>query len=430
VADDAVGPGSAQLEARTIPRVRPHFNRRLKQPGGYAWVRFDPRDPFPSRRDASSRRRAVASSRPFPGGRRLDVALARLADALGLRTCEGRSAPDPAARCLRLDLGQCSAPCVARCTPGAYGRALARAVAALGGGDPGVAFATGARAEPDPAALPPGVAGALRALRAARIAPRVLALVPAVPGPGHRLLAVAGGRLRGGVSTAETATLANAFARAIALLAGSVPALVAREALDEVRVVTGWLAGPAGRAATIDLARGRAAAWAELVRRVNPGPLFSCGARPGPDERVERRAVGRRGQLRELLERGGDVAVRALRDRGQHAGAADAREPASTSAGVGRRLAKSRPSSGVLREREDDRQRRIAVTQVDAARLAGDGRLSLDVEQVVAHLEGEPDVPPARRHRLDDAGGAPARCAAVRAPAAKSDAVLRSMIST
>ena len=32
------------------------------------------------------------------------------------------------------------------------------------------------------------------------------------------------------------------------------------------------------------------------------------------------------------------------------------------------------------------------------------GGSALDVEQVVAHLEGEADVLAARRHRLDDAG--------------------------
>ena len=57
---------------------------------------------------------------------------------------------------------------------------------------------------------------------------------------------------------------------------------------------------------------------------------------------------------------------------------------------------------GVALEGEHDRQRRIAVAQVDAARLAGLGGMSLDVEQVVSHLERQPDVLAARRHGLDD----------------------------
>lgn len=270
------------LEARVIARARPHFNRRLKQPGRHAWVRFDPRDPFPrlgvTREVDDGPWRLLG---PFPGGRRLDVALERLADALGLRTCAGPLHPDPDGRaCLRLDLGQCSGPCVARCTPGDYGRLVARALAALGGGDPAVARASGARAAPPPAELPASVAGALRALRAARIAPRLLVLVPAVPGPGHRLLAIAGALLRGAVAVSEPAMLAAAFARATALAAAPVSAVVPRAALDEIRVVTGWLASGEGRAATIDLRTGRAAAWKEVVRRVAPGPLFSSGARP------------------------------------------------------------------------------------------------------------------------------------------------------
>jgi DNA polymerase-3 subunit epsilon len=270
------------LEARAIARSRPYFNRRLKQPGRHAWVRFDPRDPFP--RLAVTRRLDDGPWRhlgPFPGGRGLDVALERLADALGLRTCDGALSPDPNGRaCLRLDLGQCSGPCITRCTPGDYGRLVARAIAALGGGDPAIARASGARGSAPPAELPAPVAGALRALRAAKLAPRVLAVVPAVPGPGHRLLAIAGALLRGAVAVTEPARLASAFARATALAAEPVSALVPRAALDEIRVVTGWLASAEGRAATIDLRAGRAAAWKDVVRRVAPGPLFSSAARP------------------------------------------------------------------------------------------------------------------------------------------------------
>ena len=74
--------------------------------------------------------------------------------------------------------------------------------------------------------------------------------------------------------------VASAFAQATAALAQPLPALLPREALDEVRIVTAWLASPEGRAAAIDVGRlGRAAAWTRVTARGAPGPLFSSTAR-------------------------------------------------------------------------------------------------------------------------------------------------------
>jgi hypothetical protein len=218
---------------------------------------------------------------PFPGGRRLGTALGLVADALGLRTCAGTLRPDPAGRaCLRLDLRQCSAPCVARIGPGRYGRQVVRALAALGGVDPEAARASGARGGPAPPTLPGPVTGALRALRAARLAPRVLVVVPDAGGAGHRLLALASGRLVAAVTAGDGDALASAFGQVTAALAQPLPALLPREALDEVRIVTAWLASPEGRAAAIDVGRlGRAAAWTRVTARAAPGPLFSSTAR-------------------------------------------------------------------------------------------------------------------------------------------------------
>jgi DNA polymerase-3 subunit epsilon len=270
------------LEARSIARERPHFNRHLKETGRHAYVRLDPRDPFPRletvRHLDDGPWRHVG---PFPGGRRLETALAALADALGLRTCEGRLVPDPSARaCLRRDLGQCTAPCVAAIAPGAYGRRVVQALGALGGVDVDTARACRATSGPPPAALPGRVA---RALRAARLASRVLVVVPAAGEPGHRLLAVAGGRLLEANGASAPAALAGAFARTWAVLERPVPALLPRTALDEVRVVTAWLASAPGRAAALDVSRlGRAACWTRVVARTAPGPLFSSAGRPAP----------------------------------------------------------------------------------------------------------------------------------------------------
>jgi DNA polymerase-3 subunit epsilon len=268
------------LEARTIAAARPHFNRRLKQPGAATYARFDPRDPYP--RLEATRRLDDGPWRyagPFPGGRRLGGALAELADAVGLRTCPGSLAPDPGGRaCLRLDLGQCSAPCVARTTPGAYGRRLVVALAALGDVDVDVARAAGARAPADRFRAAGRIAGALRALRAARIARRVLVVVPLAGRAGHRLIAVGGGRIVDAASASTEGALGDAFAHACRALARPLPALLPRDALDEVRIVTAWLAAPAGRGATIDVGRlGRAAAWTEVLARAASGGLFSSG---------------------------------------------------------------------------------------------------------------------------------------------------------
>jgi hypothetical protein len=273
------------LEAQTIARERPHFNRRLKRAGHHAYVRIDPRDPFP-------RLEAVRGLEdgpwrhlgPFGGERTLQAALDLLADALGLRTCTETLEPDPSARaCLRRDLGQCAAPCVAAVTRGDYGRRLVRALAALGGVDADTARASGATSGPPAVGLPRPVASALRALRAARLASRVIVVVPAAGAPGHRLLAVAGGRLREAVAAPAPSRLPGAFARVWAALERPVPALVPRGALDEVRIVTAWLASGPGRLSAIDVSRERReAAWARVVARAAPGPLFSSAGRRAP----------------------------------------------------------------------------------------------------------------------------------------------------
>lgn len=55
------------------------------------------------------------------------------------------------------------------------------------------------------------------------------------------------------------------------------PVLLPRDALDEVRSVTGWLASAEGRAASIDVGRlGAQRAWEALVLRTAPGPLFAA----------------------------------------------------------------------------------------------------------------------------------------------------------
>jgi DNA polymerase-3 subunit epsilon len=275
-------------EARAIARHRPYFNRRLKTPDRHVFVRFDPRDAFPRLevvRDAEPG--AWRHLGPFPAGRRLAAALDAIADALGLRTCAGPIDPDPGGRaCLRRDLGQCLAPCVAETSAGAYGRRLVRAIALLGGGDASAARRLGAptnRSEVRPGGA---LAGALAALRTRRLASRVVVVVPAAVGVGHRLVGVHGGRLALGVAAPDARGLADAFRRVAAALAPPSEALLPATALDEVRVVTSWLARREGRAAAVDLDRlGRDAAWRAVVARAGIGPLFAATAIRSDDRR-------------------------------------------------------------------------------------------------------------------------------------------------
>jgi hypothetical protein len=123
------------------------------------------------------------------------------------------------------------------------------------------------------------VASALAALRAARRTTRVVVVVPAAREAGHRLIAIAGGRLRLALSAPSPAELRPAFARVVAALAGPAAAIVPREALDEIRVVTAWLASRTGRAAAVDLDRlGGAAAWERVRALTTTGPLFAAHA--------------------------------------------------------------------------------------------------------------------------------------------------------
>ena len=268
-------------EARLIRTERPYFNRRLKETGRYAYVRFAPGDPFP--RLQPTRRLSAGPWRylgPFPGGRGLRTSVERVADAFGLRTCPGRLAPDPAGRaCLRLELGQCAAPCVARVGPGEYGRRLTRALAALGGDDPLLARRLGGHTLPVPP-LPGPVRATVRALRAARAEVTVLVVVPAAHGCGQRVLAVAGGRLVGAASLESGAQADASLAELRAALLQPQSPLLPLDAVDEVRIVTAWLATPAGRRASVAVGRvGFSAAWREVAARVEaaraPGPLFA-----------------------------------------------------------------------------------------------------------------------------------------------------------
>jgi hypothetical protein len=108
----------------------------------------------------------------------------------------------------------------------------------------------------------------------------VVACVPAAGSPGHRLIAVAGGRVRAALTLREPSGVPDAVARLAATLGPVAPSLIPREDLDEVRIVTAWLNATEGRRASADLDRlGRAGVEAWVLRRIAPGALFSSDAR-------------------------------------------------------------------------------------------------------------------------------------------------------
>ena len=238
------------LEARTIAREKPWFNRRLKDAGRHVWVRVDLRDPFPrlevTRQLAPGPWRYVG---PLPAGARAPARArrarrrARAAHLSRRARSRPRRAGVPAARSRAVQRAVCRADGARRLRTSRG----ARAGGARGRATSDAARAAGARARRPAAPLPRAVASALAALRAARRASHVVVVVPAAHGAGHRLIAVVGGRLRLAVS-ARVPDLRRRSPRVAAALTVPADAIVPREALDEIRVVTAWLASPIGTA--------------------------------------------------------------------------------------------------------------------------------------------------------------------------------------
>src|SRR5207253_7253032 len=119
-------------------------------------------------------------------------------------------------------------------------------------------------------------------------------------------------------------------------------------------------------------------------------------------EGLEGAAVGRGREAPERGECRTDMRPCTSSDGRQHAALPDAAE-ADLDVTAGEAVSGEQPGELRIRtEREHDRQRGIAVAQVDAVRLAGDRRMADDVEQVVAHLERKADVLAGRCHGVDE----------------------------
>lgn len=124
----------AQLEeADGIAKLRPPFNRVMKNRSRGWYIEVDWSRPFPRLRVVRQPRRARAEYiGPYRGRRIPSEAVALVEKIYRLRTCAGSIRPDPAGSpCLQHGIDQCSAPCVGLADVDAYRAQVRHAVAAL-----------------------------------------------------------------------------------------------------------------------------------------------------------------------------------------------------------------------------------------------------------------------------------------------------------
>jgi DNA polymerase-3 subunit epsilon len=117
------------LESRLVKQHQPRFNVFLRRFHQYPFIRVDLRDGFPRLEVTRELERDGALYYgPFHNSRGVQEVVDALADALGLRTCEGAGQALPGRRpCLRLDLGRCMAPCMEEGVASIYAEAVREA---------------------------------------------------------------------------------------------------------------------------------------------------------------------------------------------------------------------------------------------------------------------------------------------------------------
>lgn len=114
------------LESRLVKENQPRYNVLLRHFHHYPFIRVDLRDGYPRLEITRQLQRDGALYYgPFHNGRGVQQVVDALADALGLRTCEGPGADLPGRRpCLRRDLGRCLAPCTETGVESVYAQAV------------------------------------------------------------------------------------------------------------------------------------------------------------------------------------------------------------------------------------------------------------------------------------------------------------------
>lgn len=261
--------GALVLENRLIKELRPPGNVALKHPGGDAYLRCRLDIAYPILEVASepAAGRAVNVG-PLRGQRAAAELVEQLNALFGLRRC-GRSLPRRAHASAYGQMGRCLSPCLGDLDPNAYRARLDEALAVFAGpGDAGPALlglleermgaAAAARRYERAAVLRrrrdrlevllDRLGGAVRRVQAA---PRLVAAGAgdageAQPGAEPDWLWVVAGRVAhwgapgpdGAIPAAVDAALAAASREA-----SDPAAVLAPDAVDEVRIVAGWLAG-------------------------------------------------------------------------------------------------------------------------------------------------------------------------------------------
>lgn len=121
-------------ELDLVQQLRPRFNRRMRHPERYAYIRIDFREAFPKFTLTTQPDETGVFLGPFTARQRMRYALEEICDAFGLRTCgDPLPSPEQGRGCWRYRVHTCSAPCQGNVAPGAYGRAVLHAVRTLTG---------------------------------------------------------------------------------------------------------------------------------------------------------------------------------------------------------------------------------------------------------------------------------------------------------
>jgi excinuclease ABC subunit C len=122
------------LEANLIKRLKPRFNIVLRDDKSYPWLMLTEDHPFPQitkHRGARSRKGSYYG--PFASAWAVNQTVTAMQRVFLLRSCQDTVFANRSRPCLLFQIKRCSAPCVGRVTPEAYGRLVDQARAFLSG---------------------------------------------------------------------------------------------------------------------------------------------------------------------------------------------------------------------------------------------------------------------------------------------------------
>jgi DNA polymerase-3 subunit epsilon len=253
------------VESQLIKALQPRYNVQLKNHERYPFIKLDLSSAWP--RFYATREVSADSARyfgPFRSGRIVQVTLELIHKVLPLRTCTRNLPPDaPASEpCLRYHVKRCPGPCrgeLSAETAAEYRQAIEDACAFLGGERTDLIdrlkremFEAAARQDYERAArLRDALRDADQVLLGQRLitgaveANNLLIVYPSAEAGFAELYLVRHGRLasqqRASHDTASVAEAAQALAR-VAVLLGAPPLCVGREEVDQINIISRWVA--------------------------------------------------------------------------------------------------------------------------------------------------------------------------------------------